>query len=140
ESAAIVGGQALAFVGMAALAAGVVVLPPVVIGCVTAMIGLGVGTCNLHLTASTMRNALPGEESITASSIPTIRSLGIAVGAALAGLIANLAGLGAGISVETVARAITWVDTCATLAPAAATLLALRLAVLQRRSAWDPAR
>jgi hypothetical protein len=81
-----------------------------------------------------MRLALPGEESITASSIPTMRSLGIAFGAAGSGLIANLAGLGNGISEETVARAVTWVDAAAAVAPAAATLLAIRVAALHRRA------
>lgn len=140
QDVAVVGGQLLAFAGMAGLAIGVVTLPPIVIGVFTAMVGFGVGTSNLHLTANTMHSALPGEENVTASSIPTIRSLGIAFGAALSGLIANLAGLGAGISVESVARAITWVDIGATLAPAAAVLLALRLVVLRRRAVGMPSR
>src|SRR3546814_15500823 len=88
---------------MTGLAIGFVHLPPVLIGCLTAMVGFGVGCCNLHLTSATMRSALPGEESITASSIPSIRSLGIASGAAGVGLIANPAGLGGGISVGTFA-------------------------------------
>ncbi|GIK96868.1 MAG: MFS transporter [Alphaproteobacteria bacterium] len=131
---ALIGGQALSFIGMAGLALGTVTLDPLAIACLTATVGFGVGSCNLHLTAATMRNALPGEESITASSIPTMRSLGIAFGAAGAGLIANLAGLGQGISVETVARAVTWVDSATALAPAAAILLALRVVALQRRA------
>src|SRR3546814_4148090 len=75
---------------MTGLAIGFVDLQPAFIGCLTAMVGFGVGCCNLHLTSATMRSALPGEESITASSIPSIRSLGIAFGAAGVGLIANL--------------------------------------------------
>ena len=135
EAVAQIGGQILSFAGMAGLAIGFVDLPPAAIGCLTAMIGFGIGTCNLHLTSATMRNALPGEESITASSIPSIRSLGIAFGAAGVGLIANLAGLGGGISPTTVARAITWVDSVAALAPATAVLLTVRMAVLHRRAA-----
>lgn len=135
EAVALIGGQVLAFVGMTGLAIGFVDLTPPFIGCLTALVGFGVGSCNLHLTSATMRSALPGEESITASSIPSIRSLGIAFGAAGVGLIANLAGLGSGISVETVARAITWVDSAAALAPACAILLAIRTVVLHRRAA-----
>jgi hypothetical protein len=140
QDVAVVGGQFVAFAGMAGLAVGVVILPPAVIGVFTAMVGFGIGTSNLHLTANTMHSALPGEENVTASSIPTIRSLGIAFGAALSGLIANLAGLGGGISVETVGRAITWVNMGAALAPAAAVLLALRLVVLRRRAVAVPSR
>lgn len=131
---ALVGGQVLAFIGMAGLALGTVTLDPLVIGCLTATVGFGVGSCNLHLTALTMRHALPGEESVTASSIPTMRSLGIAFGAAGSGLIANLAGLGQGISVETVARAATWVDGATAAAPAVAILLAIRVVALHSRA------
>lgn len=133
EIAAVIGGQALALAGMVAMTLGVTTLPPALTGCILAAIGLGIGSCNLHLTSGTMRRALPGEESLTASSVPTMRSLGIAFGAALSGLIANLAGLGGGISAATVARAVTWVDAATTVAPALAVLLALRLAVLLRR-------
>ncbi len=135
EAVALVGGQILAFIGMTGLAIGFAHLPPAAIGCLTGLVGFGIGCCNLHLTSATMRSALPGEESITASSIPSIRSLGIAFGAAGVGLIANLAGLGGGISVATVSRAITWVDSAAALAPAAAILLAARAVALHRRAA-----
>lgn len=135
EAVALIGGQMLACAGMVGLALGFVHLPPVLIGCLTAMVGFGIGCCNLHLTSATMRSALPGEESITASSIPSIRSLGIAFGAAGIGLIANLAGLGGGISADTVARAITWVDSAAALAPACGILLAMRTVALHRRAA-----
>lgn len=133
--AALVGGPCLAALGLAGLALSVTSAPLPAIAGLVAMVGLGVGMCSLHLTASTMALAAPGEESITASSIPTMRSLGIAFGAAGAGLVANTAGLAQGISAETVASAVTWVDRVAALAPAAAALLALRIVQLRRRRA-----
>jgi predicted MFS family arabinose efflux permease len=87
--------------------------------------GLGIGASNLHLTSTTMRLAERGYETLTASSIPTVRSLGISLGAALAGLVANAAGLGHGIDPETVRRAVTWVYALATLCPALCCGLAL---------------
>src|SRR3546814_4758342 len=69
EAVALIGGQTLACAGMTGLAIGFVDLQPAFIGCLTAMVGFGVGCCNLHLTSATMSSALPGEESITASSI-----------------------------------------------------------------------
>jgi len=63
-----------------------------VIACVP-LVGCGVGLFYVHMTARAMGAARPGEESITASSLSTIRSLGMAFGAALAGTIANVAGL-----------------------------------------------
>jgi hypothetical protein len=126
-SLALAGGQALAAIGMVGLALGVTGLPLTAIAGFCALVGLGIGICNLHLTARTMHLARPGEESLTASSIPTVRSLGIAFGAALAGLLANAAGLDSGIAGPTVAAAVTLVDGAAALAPILAFLLALRL-------------
>jgi len=89
--------------------------------------GLGIGMANLHLTSMTMRLAEPGHEILTASSIPTVRSLGISLGAAAAGLVANAAGMGQGIDPETVRRAVLWVYGLATLCPAVSFALALLL-------------
>ncbi|WP_119458961.1 MFS transporter [Rhodospirillaceae bacterium SYSU D60014] len=138
EAAALVGGPCLAVCGLVGLAIGVTDASLTVIALLVAMLGLGIGMCNLHLTASTMALAAPGEESLTASSIPTMRALGIAFGSAIAGLVANSAGLARGISPETVASAITWVNATTALAPAAAVLLALRLVRLSRHRAAAP--
>ena len=50
-----------------------------------------------------------GEELITASALPSFRSLGTAIGAALAGMLANIVGLGDGTDVVQVGKAITFV-------------------------------
>ena len=121
------GGQGLAALGMVGLAFGAAGLSLPAIAGFCAMVGLGIGMSNLHLTSRIMHLARPGEESLTASSIPTVRSLGIAFGAAIAGLLANAAGLDRGIGGATVAAAVTLVEGAATLAPILAFLLALRL-------------
>ena len=74
-----------------------------------AFIGFGIGFINVHIMAKVMAAALPGEESITASSLSTIRSLGMAFGAAMAGTVANLAGLEEFASAEAVNAAATMV-------------------------------
>lgn len=129
----IAGGQFLSAAALAALAAGIVGLPPAAIAALIAVIGFGIGSCTLHLTAWTMALARPGEESITAGSIPTMRSIGIAFGAAFAGLVANTAGLGRGLDAAHVASVATWVTGTTTAAPALAGLLALRMIALRRR-------
>jgi predicted MFS family arabinose efflux permease len=86
-----------------------------------------------HLMNWTMSLARKGEETITASSIQTIRSLGIAFGAAGAGIIANHAGLGTGITVETVTRSVTSVQAVAAVAPFAAVFLSALLVTHRRR-------
>jgi hypothetical protein len=69
--------------------------------------GFGVGIHNVHLLARTMASAVKGEERITASAMPSIRSLGTAFGAATAGLLTNLAGLGTATKAEEVGPAVT---------------------------------
>ncbi len=59
------------------------------------------------------------------------RLLSIAVLAALAGLIANAAGLADGVSAQSVAAAVTWVYGVTILAPAVCLLLALRVVRLR---------
>jgi MFS family permease len=127
EQGAIVGGPLLATLSMAALTAGIATFPPLLSCALTGLVGFGIGASNLHLVALAMRIAEPGHESLTASSIPTIRSLGISFGAAIAGLIANMAGLEAGISVATVEAATTWVYGATILAPALSLVLAIRV-------------
>jgi MFS family permease len=73
------------------------------------LVGVGIGIFHVHMTARVMSAARAGEESITASSLSTIRSLGMAFGAALAGTVANVAGLHEVATAETVRAAVTWV-------------------------------
>jgi len=131
ETATIIGGPLIALLAVSGLAAGVTTLSPLLCCVLTGFIGFGIGACNLHLVAQTMRIAELGYESLTASSIPTIRSLGISFGAALAGLIANTAGLAGGVTVDTVAAAATWVYGATILAPAVAFVLAMRVVRLR---------
>jgi MFS family permease len=69
--------------------------------------GCGVGIFHVHMTVRVMGAARPGEESITASSLSTIRSLGMAFGAAIAGTIGNIAGLQSVATPEIVRSAVT---------------------------------
>ena len=76
------------------------------------LFGFGVGIHNVHLLSRTMEAAEKGEEQITASSMPSIRSLGTAFGAALAGLLTQFAGLGTATKIEEVGPAITFSYGC----------------------------
>jgi hypothetical protein len=96
------------------------------VGVFVALLGVGIGLCFAHLSSWTMAAARPGEGGLTASAIPTIQSLGIAFGAAAAGLVANAAGLAMGIAPETVASAASWVYQLGIIPPAVMTVLAGR--------------
>ncbi|ONN64585.1 MFS transporter [Herbaspirillum sp. VT-16-41] len=95
-----------------------------------AVTGLGIGIGWPHLVARAMQAARPGEENLTSAAITTVQLYAMAIGAALAGLIANQAGLGlSGGQEEEGARQAAWVLFAAfALAPAMATVLTRRLA------------
>jgi predicted MFS family arabinose efflux permease len=57
--------------------------------------GFGIGVHFVHLVSRAMHAALKGEERITAAALSSIRSVGMAFGAALVGVLATFAGLGA---------------------------------------------
>ena len=92
-----------------------------------ALTGAGMGLSFAHITNWTIASARDDEAKVTASAIPTMQSLGRGFGAATAGLVANAAGLGAGVSPETVAAAAAWVYAVAVIAPTAIALLSIRL-------------
>ena len=50
----------------------------------------------------------PSERTVASSAVPTMQRLGYAVGAAIAGIIANAAGFSKGLSPETAANAAAW--------------------------------
>lgn len=127
ERRAIVGGPLLIVVMTAVLLAGLGALPAPWLGAVLVALGFGVGTLSIHLIAFTMQQASPGEESITAGSIPTVRTLGIAFGSALAGVIATLAGLSAQVDAALVLRAMGAVYTVIAVVAGLQLVLAWRL-------------
>ena len=108
------------------------------IGALVAMVflaGLGVGQCHAHVSNGTMSSARPGEEALTAGAIPTMQSLGIAFGAATAGLLANIAGLSGGISVTTLTAVTEWIYGFALIPASCSLLVSLRLVWLLRSRA-----
>jgi MFS family permease len=125
-------GPLLLVTGMAGVALVATTGPLPLLAGFICLAGLGIGSCLAHMVNWTMTAADPGEESVTASSIPTVRSLGIAFGSASAGLIANTAGLGDGISVETVTMAANWVYGVAVVPALVIAMLAFRLLWLRR--------
>ena len=90
------------------------------------IIGLGIGATNVLTTSYGMSVAREGEEGVTASSMPTVRSIGVAFGAAAAGLIANSAGLEEGVDRDTLAHVALWVLGATAIIPAIGALITLR--------------
>ncbi len=96
--------------------------------------GLGIGQCHLHVSNNVMMAARKGEETLTAGAIPTMQSLGIAFGAATAGLLANMAGLSDGISVAILTDVTEWIWGFALIPAGCTVLVAARLVWLINRA------
>lgn len=93
--------------------------------------GTGVGMTNAHSISWALAAADPGQAQITASAAPAMRSIGIAYGAAMAGFIANAAGLHHGTSPEIVRAVLPWVFGIGALVPLAGSLCVMRMYALK---------
>ena len=93
--------------------------------------GIGVGMTNVHSISWALAAADPDQAQVTASAAPAMRSIGIAYGAAMAGLIANAAGLSEGASPEIVRNALPWVFGIGALVPLAGSLCVMRMYALK---------
>jgi MFS family permease len=71
--------------------------------------GAGIGACWACMAQRVMVAAREGEEDVAASAIATVQLFGLAFGAAVAGLIANLVGYAGGLSMVATRAAAFWV-------------------------------
>src|SRR5262249_38337816 len=101
ERLALGSGPVLAFMGLVCLT--LVALQPllVLLAASTLLMGFGIGIYNVHLVARTMASAAIGEQRSLASALTSVR------GAAIAGVVASTAGLGAAIEPQAVGHAVT---------------------------------
>lgn len=81
-------------------------------------VGFAVGIAWPHLSTRVLQIAPPGEEDLAASSIMTVELFATAMGAALAGMVANLGGLANPGGVPGTAGAAQWLFAMFALAPA----------------------
>ena len=99
-----------------------------------ALTGGGIGACWAFIAQRVMSGARAGEEDIAASSVATVQQTGFALGAALAGMVANAAGLSAGLGRADIADAAFWVPTSFVLAALLAIVAGARLARWRARA------
>ncbi len=106
ERAALIAGPLIAFAGLACITI-IARMPALELLTFAAFtMGLGIGVYNVHLVARTMDRAPPGEQRTTAAALSSVRSLGTAFGAAIAGVIAHAAGLGDATEPQAVGQAV----------------------------------
>ena len=95
-------------------------------GLALAGVGAGVGIGWPHLLTRVLRLAPPGEGGAASAAITTVQLYGMAIGAAVAGLVANAAGLSVPGGLAGARSAAVWLFASFALAPALAALLARR--------------
>jgi MFS family permease len=109
--------------------------PGPIAGLLTAilLVGLGIGMCWAFVAQRVMGGVAHEEATIAASAMPTVQQVGLALGGAAAGLVANMAGLSGG-DFGGIARAAFWVPASFTCAAVVAVGMGLRLALLTKRN------
>ncbi|MCA0301859.1 MAG: MFS transporter [Proteobacteria bacterium] len=120
-------------VGLAGLALLLPVGPVLLLALPIALVGASMGGCWAFIAQRVMSGARSGEENLAASSVATVQQAGFALGAALAGAVANAAGLAHGVSREGLATAAVWVPASFAVAAMLAGVAAWRLVALARR-------
>jgi MFS family permease len=128
----LVAGPCAIAVGLLGLGATLAAAPIVTILPI-ALIGAGIGACWAFIAQRTMGEARHGEENVAAASLVTVSMVGWALGAALAGLVANACGLSDGVTHDAVLRAAFWVPASFVAIPLAAAVFALRSNALVAR-------
>jgi MFS family permease len=98
-----------------------------------ALIGGGIGACTAFITQRTMANPKLGEENVAASSVATVRLVGLSLGAAFSGLVANASGLAEKLEHASILRAAFWVPVSLIVLTLAAAAIGLRLNRLELR-------
>ena len=107
ERLALASGPVIATTGLALLTA-VALLPGLALMTVSAFVmGIGIGAYNVHLVARAMDSAAGNEQRSTAAALTSVRSIGTAFGAAITGVVANVAGLGDATEPAAVGHAVT---------------------------------
>ena len=98
------------------------------------LVGGGIGACWAFIVQMIMRGARRGEEDIAASSVATVQQTGLALGAAIAGLVANAAGFSVTGNPTGILRAAFWVPVTFVGAAMLAGAMGIRLAILAKRA------
>lgn len=128
----IVSGPVLLLAGYAGLGAAFVLRAPVAVAFSLVVIGCGFGVAYTFLSQRVLANAESDESDVTAGAVPTFEAAGAAWGAALAGLVGNLAGIADLGAPERMAAAAAWVMGASILLALPAVAGALALARLGR--------
>jgi predicted MFS family arabinose efflux permease len=127
----LVAGPAMMALGLLGVALLMPLSPAPIVFPAIALVGAGIGACWAFIAQRVMSGARAGEADLAASSVATVQQTGFALGAALAGMAANAAGLSAGLNRTDIADAAFWVPMSFVLAALAAIGMGVRLVRLR---------
>jgi MFS family permease len=96
------------------------------------LLGVGIGQCWPFVALRVMAGAQPGDETVAASSVPTVQQVGFALGAAIAGMVASASGLSTALVRPDVMNAAFWVPASFAVFAALACIAGFRLVRLSR--------
>jgi MFS family permease len=102
-----------------------------------AVLGIGIGQCWPFVAQRVMAGAKAGDEAVAASSVPAVQQIGLALGAAIAGLVANVSGLSIAGN-DGMLQAAFWVPASFVGAASLALLAAVRLRRLRASGSAEP--
>jgi MFS family permease len=122
-------------VGLSGVALLMPVRPVTVLPLLIILTGLGIGVCWVFGVQGIMSGAKAGERDLASSSVATVQQTGLALGAAAAGIVANIAGLSGGLTTGNIASAAFWVPASFVVAALSAAIIGGRLISLSRRAA-----
>ena len=125
------GGPVVTTVGLAALAVLVPYGEPgdvafAALCLALAGVGFGIGMCWSHLVTRVFRSAPAGQENLASGAVTTLQLYAIALGSAVAGMVANAAGLADPGGIDGARTAAAWLFGLFALAPALAAWSARR--------------
>ena len=126
----IVAGPLVLGLGLLGIALGMPAGPIGVVFLAIVLVGLGIGACWAFLAQRVMKGARAGDEDVAASSVATVQQTGYALGAAVAGLVANASGFSTVVDAGGVGRAAFWVPVSFSFAALAAGVVGIRLRTL----------
>jgi MFS family permease len=107
-------------------------LPLVPVGIALVLLGLGIGISWPHVSARLLQSAPHGEGDLTSASISMVQLFAAGLGAAVAGVIVNGAGLAAGNGVSATIAASNWLYGLFLLVPLATIPIAWRIVSAER--------
>ena len=107
-------------------AATLAVVPAIVV------LGMGIGQCWPFVAHRIMSGAKARDEVVAASAVPTVQQTGFALGAALAGLVANASGFSEGAADQSMMQVAFWVPASFVVPAIIACLASWRLRHLRK--------